>query len=174
VCVGQQGLERVVWFRRVPRIGVLFVCMGNICRSPTAEAVLRHHARLAGLEKRLRIDSAGTHAGWPGAPPDPRAVTAARRRNYDLRGIRARRVETVDFSRHHYVLAMDAGNLKALEVAQPEGHGARLGLLLEFAPQLAEREIPDPYYGGPEGFERVLDLTEAAVQGLLAELRGRL
>ena len=164
----------VGWFRRAPRIGVLFVCMGNICRSPTAEAVLRHHARLAGLEKRLRIDSAGTHAGWPDAPPDPRAVSAARRRNYDMRGIRARRVEAADFSRHHYVLAMDAGNLKVLEAVQPVGHEARLGLLLDFAPHLGEQEIPDPYYGGPEGFERVLDLTEAAIQGLMAELRGHL
>ena len=162
------------WFRRTPRLGVLFVCMGNICRSPTAEAVLRHHARQAGLEKRLRIDSAGTHAGWPDAPPDPRSVTAARRRHYDLRGIRARKLETVDFTRHHYVLAMDAGNLEALQAAQPEGHGARVSLLLDFAPQLGVREIPDPYYGGPEGFERVLDLTEAAVAGLMEELRRRL
>jgi protein-tyrosine phosphatase len=148
--------------------------MGNICRSPTAEAVLRHHARQAGLEKRLRIDSAGTHAGWPDAPPDPRAVTAARRRDYDLRGIRARKLEAADFTRHQYVLAMDAANLAALQAAQPAEHGARLGLLLEFAPQLGEREIPDPYYGGPEGFERVLDLTEAAIAGLMEELSGRL
>ena len=162
------------WFRRAPRIGVLFVCMGNICRSPTAEAVLRHHARQAGLEKRLRIDSAGTHAGWPDAPPDPRAVTAARRRDYDLRGIRARKLEAADFTRHQYVLAMDAANLAALQAAPPAEHGARLGLLLEFAPQMGEREIPDPYYGGPEGFERVLDLTEAAIAGLMEELSGRL
>lgn len=155
-------------------MGVLFVCMGNICRSPTAEGVFRHHAKAAGLHKRLAIDSAGTHAGLPGVPPDPRSIAAAARRNYDLRGISARRVTPKDFASFQYVLAMDRDNLKALEAARPETSTAHLGLLLDFAPHVSRREVPDPYYGGPDGFEEVLNLVEAAMEGLIREVQLRL
>lgn len=161
-------------FRRAPRLGVLFVCMGNICRSPTAEAVFRKHARDAGLEKRLRIDSAGTHAGHLGEPPDRRAIAAAARREYDLKGIRARRFDVKDFGTFRYVLAMDHHNLKALEALRPETFDGHLGRFLEFADDRDEQDVPDPYYGGPEGFENVLDLVEAASEGLLARIEAEL
>lgn len=148
--------------------------MGNICRSPTAEGVFRHQAKQAGLLKRLRVDSAGTHAGFIGSPPDPRSISAAARREYDLRHLSARPVTAKDFADFHYVLAMDRANLRALDAMRPEPGSGHVGLLLDFAPQLPEREVPDPYYGGPEGFERVLDLVEVATQGLLREIESRL
>jgi len=145
---------------------VLFVCMGNICRSPTAEGVFRHHVEQAGLADRLHIDSAGTHAYHTGEPPDRRARAAAERRGMSLEGIRARRVVAEDFERFDYIIAMDEDNLARLRDESPEEYHGKLRLFLEFG-ALKEREVPDPYYGGSAGFERVLDLVEEASRGLL-------
>ncbi len=150
--------------------GVLFVCLGNICRSPTAEGVLRAIAAREFPKMKLDIDSAGTAGYHVGEPPDRRTVGAARRRGYDLGGLRARQVRPDDFSRFDYVLAMDRANLAELQHLRPEDATARLGLFLEFAPEANEPEVPDPYYGGVEDFERVLDLCERAARGLLARL----
>ncbi len=148
---------------------VLFVCLGNICRSPTAEAVFRMiAAREATVE--VEVDSAGTHAYHVGSGPDARAVAAARRRGVDMRELRARAVVLNDFERFDLLLAMDQDNYQhLLEMAPPERRG-RVRLFLDYAPELARREVPDPYYGGPTGFEDVLDLIEAASRGLLAAL----
>ena len=148
---------------------VLFVCMGNICRSPTAEGVFRYYAEQAGLADRLEIDSAGTHAYHVGEPADRRARAAAERRGMSLDGIRARRVSAQDYQRFDYIIAMDEDNLARLRDEAPEGHDARLHLFLEFA-AVSETEVPDPYYGGAAGFERVLDLVEDASRGLLETL----
>ena len=148
---------------------VLFVCMGNICRSPTAEGVFRYHAEQAGMTAQLEIDSAGTHAYHMGEPPDRRARTAAERRGMSLDNIYARRVTTEDFERFDYIIAMDEDNLARLHDESPEGHHSELRLFLEFSDG-DEREVPDPYYGGAAGFERVLDLVEAASRGLLETL----
>lgn len=149
---------------------VLFVCMGNICRSPTAEGVFRHLVEQAGLGDHIEVDSAGTHAYHVNEPADRRASAAAARRGYSLEGIRARRVDEADLARFDYIIAMDRDNLAALEELITADHGARLHLLLEFS-QGAEDEVPDPYYGGAAGFERVLDLVEDASRGLLDKLR---
>jgi protein-tyrosine phosphatase len=150
---------------------ILFVCMGNICRSPTAEGVFRKVLAERAPELDVDIDSAGTHGYHDGAPPDPRACRAAERRGIDLRPLRARRVMPEDFERFELVLAMDEQNREfLLEVCPPE-HRHRVRLLLEFAPHLAYREVPDPYYGGSTGFEQVLDLVEEAAVGLLEHLR---
>ena len=162
------------FFRREPKLGVLFVCMGNICRSPTAEAVFRRHAREAKIERRLHIDSAGTHANHIGEPPDLRSIATASRRDYDLRKIRARKFAPADFATFRYVLALDRHNLKSLEALRPEDFGGYLGRLLDFAPDTDERDVPDPYYGGPDGFEKVLDLVETASRGLLARIEADL
>jgi len=157
---------------RAPRLAVLFVCTGNICRSPTAEGVLRRLAHEAGLA--LEVDSAGTHDYHVGELPDERAVAHAQRRGYDLARLRARRIERGDFERFDLVLGMDRGHLRLLERLCPPGQRGKLGLLLDFAPALGERDVPDPYYGGPEDFERVLDLVEAATRGLIERLGGYL
>jgi len=150
--------------------GVLFVCLGNICRSPTAEAVFRRRAALAGLERRLRIASAGTGDWHVGSRPDKRASTHARKRGYDLSSIRAQQVTRDHFARYEWILAMDRSNLRALESLRPAEWPGRLGLLLDFAPHLGVRDVPDPYYGGAQGFERVLDLIEQASDALLAQI----
>ncbi len=155
-------------------VGVLMVCMGNICRSPTAEAVLRHQLQQAGLAGRVWVDSAGTHGFHTQEPPDPRAIAAAGRRGYDLSPLRARAVRPDDFHRHRWLLAMDDDNLAWLQRKAPQGHGAGLALLLSQARQHTERHVPDPYYGGTAGFERVLDLVEDACQGWVAQLRSEL
>jgi len=151
-------------------ISVLFVCTGNICRSPTAEGVFRHCVEKAGLAARITSDSAGTHDYHIGEPPDPRTLAAARRRGYELGELRARRVRREDFEQFDYVLAMDETHLRQLERLCPREHAHKLKLFLEFGDR-SPREVPDPYYGGPEGFERVLDLVETAAQGLLRHLR---
>ena len=149
---------------------VLFVCMGNVCRSPTAEAVFRRIAAVEGGDLRVHVDSAGTHDYHVGAPPDRRTQAAARRRGYDLSPLRARQLEAADFERFDFVLFMDDRNRRdAAPLVSATPH-AEIGLLLDFAPGLRRREVPDPYYGGPEGFEDVLDLVEVAARGLLAEL----
>lgn len=152
---------------------VLFVCLGNICRSPTAEGVFRQRLAAAGLAERVVVDSAGTAAWHTGKAPDARTCAAARRRGYDLSALRARQVRPEDFDRFDLILAMDQDNLANLQRLQ-EGQGrAELDLLLARY-GLPVAEVPDPYYGGEEGFEQVLDLIEQACEGLLAEVRSRL
>jgi protein-tyrosine phosphatase len=151
------------------KTSVLFVCMGNICRSPTAEGVFRHHVAEAGLDEGIAVDSAGTHAYHVGEPPDRRAMAAAERRGMSLEGIRARRVADEDFERFDYILAMDEDNYLRLQDQSPPEYHSKLRLFLEFS-SAGEREVPDPYYGGAAGFERVLDLVEDASRGLLETL----
>ena len=152
------------------RISVLFVCMGNICRSPTAEGVFRHYVAEAGLDEHVEIDSAGTHAYHVGEPPDRRAQAAAERRGISLSGIRARRVRSEDFEHFTYVIAMDRDNHALLAEFADTEHHDKIRLFLDYSSG-PETEVPDPYYGGATGFERVLDLVEDASRGLLAELR---
>ena len=149
---------------------VLFVCTGNICRSPTAEGVARGLAMQHGLEHLFEFDSAGTHGYHVGDPPDPRTVAAALRRGYDLAPLRARRVTEFDFARFDFVLAMDREHLELLQRACPQSHQNKLGLFLEFGERFDEDEVPDPYYGGAQGFEHVLDLIEDAATGLILKL----
>jgi protein-tyrosine phosphatase len=146
--------------------------MGNICRSPTAEGVMLERLRRCGLEGVIEVDSAGTHAYHVGEPPDRRAQQSARRRGIELGGQRARQVTHADFARFDHVLAMDSENLALLAARCPPEHAGKLRLLLDCAPELGVRDVPDPYYGAGDGFERVLDMLEAAVDGLLGELRG--
>lgn len=149
---------------------VLFVCMGNICRSPTAEGVFRKLVAERAPELDIEIDSAGTHSYHEGEPPDPRARRAAERRGVDLTSLRARQVTGRDFEHFELVLAMDEQNLRYLVDECPVENRARVRLLLDFAPHLERREVPDPYYGGSSGFEHVLDLVEEAGAGLLEHL----
>jgi protein-tyrosine phosphatase len=151
---------------------ILFVCMGNICRSPSAEAVLRHVAATEAPELQLEIDSAGTHEYHLGHLPDARAVRAAQRRDIDMSGLRARKLLREDFERFDLVLVMDEQNKQDALAIAPTGQHARVRLFLEFAPQLSHREIPDPYYGNEIGFELVLDLVTEASRGLIAHIRG--
>ena len=153
---------------------VLFVCMGNICRSPTAEGVFRKLVADAGLEHHIDTDSAGTHAYHVGQRPDRRAQAAAERRGFRLDGIRARRVTSEDFARHDYILAMDEDNLMVLQDVSAESRRAKIQLFLDYAQSTQMREVPDPYYGGSAGFERVLDLVEEAASGLLETIRREL
>jgi protein-tyrosine phosphatase len=151
---------------------ILFVCLGNICRSPTAEGVVRSIASREFPGLALQIDSAGTADYHVGEPPDRRSIAAARRRGYDLGSLRARQVVRADFDRFSHVLAMDLANLAELEQLREPASSARVALFLEYAPEAGIDEVPDPYYGGVEDFERVLDLCEAAARGLLRRLRG--
>ena len=152
---------------------ILFVCLGNICRSPTAEVVFRAVAAREAPELMIEVDSAGTAGYHVGEPPDLRTRQAARRRGYDMSSLRARIVEPRDFEDFDFILAMDRENLKVLNHRAPVQARAHVQLFLEFAPDAATTEVPDPYYGGPNGFEEVLDLVEAATQGLLQHLRQR-
>lgn len=154
-------------------IRVLFVCMGNICRSPTAHGVFRAQVRTAGLERWIDIDSAGTHGFHTGSPPDRRAIRAAAERGYDLSSLRARQVGAADLERFHYVLAMDRANLQILEGLGGGPGAAQPALLLDFAGHARDREVPDPYYGAANGFDEVLDLVEAGCTGLLEAIRHR-
>ena len=150
---------------------VLFVCMGNICRSPTAEAVLRHKLRDAGLHQAVWVDSAGTHAWHAGAPPDARSQMHAARRGYDLSPLRAREVVEADFEQFDLILAMDWDNLALLEECCPPPCRRKLGRLTEHCRAHDSPVVPDPYAGGPQGFEEVLDLVEDACEGLLRLIR---
>lgn len=152
---------------------VLFVCMGNICRSPTAEGVFRSVLAERAPELSVEIDSAGTHDYHVGSPPDRRAIEAARRRGIDLTGLRARQVSEEDFERFDLILAMDDENLEELKRRASPRHRERIRLLMEFAADASIRHVPDPYYGAAQGFEHVLDLLEEAAEGLLAEIRKR-
>lgn len=162
-----------------PRLRVLMVCMGNICRSPTAEAVLRHKLAKAGLGDLVLVDSAGTHAYHVGSPPDDRAQHAAGQRGYDLSKLKARKVKAQDFDDFDLVLAMDFDNLSLLEERCPAAHArSKLRRLVEFVPSQSRhagaQTVPDPYYGGPAGFEFVLDLVEEACEGLVQHLDAQL
>lgn len=152
---------------------ILLVCMGNICRSPTAEGVLLDKIQSAGLAQRIRTDSAGTHDYHIGKAPDRRAQEAARKRGYDLSSLRARQVSLQDFETFDLVLAMDRDNYQNLVRICPEHLRHKLRMFLSFSPRFTDQEVPDPYYGGSQGFDLVLDMVEDAAAGLLVELEAR-
>lgn len=155
------------------KVKILFVCMGNICRSPTAHGVFRHLVREAGLEPLIEIDSAGTHGYHVGEPPDDRACKTALARGVEIADLRARRAEPEDFVYYDLVLAMDQDNYHSLSRICPPGMERKLSLFLDFAPELRRREVPDPYYGGAQGFDQVFDMVEAAARGLLDDITRR-
>ena len=150
---------------------VLFVCLGNICRSPTADGIFNHIVLREKMDQKIIIDSAGTGDWHVGKSPDSRTVDAARKRGYDLSVLRARQVSARDFEEFDYVLAMDESNLSDLQRIKPVEYTGHLGLFLDFGSRNDYREVPDPYYGGRDGFELVLDLVEDASQGLLNHIR---
>ena len=152
-------------------VGVLFVCTGNICRSPTAEGVFAHMVEEARLADRIRVDSAATHDYHPGKAPDPRSQRAAARRGYDLSGQRARLISDRDFESFDYILAMDRDHMHILADQCPREHREKLRLFLAYADGLDTDEVPDPYFGGGAGFEVVLDLVEIASESLLEHIR---
>jgi protein-tyrosine phosphatase len=152
-------------------IHVLTVCLGNICRSPMAQVVLRHHAHLDAGLPGLHVESAGTYAGMAGQRSDPRARAALARRGYDPGQDRARRIVDADFERFNLILAMDRQNLQSLQALCPAPHQHKLHLFLDYAIGIEDEEVPDPYYGSAQGFERVLDLCEAGATGLISTLR---
>jgi protein-tyrosine phosphatase len=152
---------------RDARVGVLFVCTGNICRSPTAEGIFRKLVADAGLSEVIVADSAGTHGYHIGEPPDPRAQEAAASRGYDLSALRARRIEHADFQRFDLIVAMDRGHLAILSRLAAPSSAPKLKLMMSYASGHGERDVPDPYYGDPQDFERVLDMLEDAARGLL-------
>ena len=155
-------------------VRVLFVCTGNICRSPTAEGVFRHHVLLEELHDRVVVDSAGTHDYHVGEEPDRRSVLAAARRGYDLSGLRARRLGRADFIEFDYLLAMDRDHLSILEMNAPPEHIQKVSMFLDFSTKYRGSDVPDPYYGGGQGFEHVLDLVEDGAAGLLADIKKKL
>ncbi|MEZ5536227.1 MAG: low molecular weight protein-tyrosine-phosphatase [Thiolinea sp.] len=153
------------------KVSVLFVCMGNICRSPTAHGIFESLVAAQGLEELIIVDSAGTHAYHVGEAPDRRSQQAAMIRGIDLSAQRARQVESADFGRFQYILAMDQDNLRGLKSLAGAAQNHNIHLFMEFAQRWEDREVPDPYYGGERGFERVLDMVEDAAEGLLAHIR---
>ena len=153
---------------------VLFVCMGNICRSPSAEGVFLKLVADSGLSRRVEVRSAGTHDYHVGGPSDPRSHEAASRRGVHLSHHRAQQVQAEDFKRYDYILAMDRVNMERLLQLCPAEHAHKVRLFLEFADASPDEEVPDPYYGGPNGFEHVLNLIELASGGLLADIRQNL
>lgn len=155
-------------------IKVLFVCLGNICRSPTAHGVFEHVVRQAGLQDQIFVDSAGTGDWHIGCGPDQRALEAAKKRGYGLDQLVARQVSGEDFQHFDYILAMDKQNLGNLQRMQPKNYRGHLGLFLEFARHHGVDEVPDPYYGAGRGFEEVLDMVEDASEGLLDQIRKKL
>jgi protein-tyrosine phosphatase len=158
----------------LPTYSILFLCMGNICRSPTAHGVFRHLVRHHGLEQQIHVDSAGTHNYHPGEAPDERSQRHAKRRGYDLSDLRARQLQRDDFARHDLLLAMDWDNLALAEQRCPDEHRRKLRRLTEFCRRHQAPVVPDPYYGGHDGFEQVLDLVEDACEGLLDHVRKRI
>ncbi|MCW9078687.1 MAG: low molecular weight phosphotyrosine protein phosphatase [Gammaproteobacteria bacterium] len=154
-------------------VKVLFVCMGNICRSPTAHGVFRALVEKEGLSQAVEIDSAGTHAYHVGSAPDRRAQATAQERGIDISDLVARRVEPDDFDLFDFVVAMDQDNYMSLSEICPDRHVDKIYMFMDFADHMRTREVPDPYYGGPSGFDRVFDLVEAASEGLLQEIRQR-
>ncbi len=152
-------------------ISVLFVCMGNICRSPSAEGFFQQHVMRAGLEDTILVDSAGTHGYHIGSPPDPRAVAEAQRHGIHIGTLRARKVTDQDFSRFQHIVAMDHNNLKLLQDAQNPGTPAQLSLMMSFSERKTPREVPDPYYGSQEDFNYMCHLLHEATLGLLEHLQ---
>ncbi len=152
-------------------VKVLFVCMGNICRSPTAQGVFEHQVQQLALQDQIEIDSAGTHAYHVGEPPDKRAQASALNRGVDLGAQSARRVKVVDFDYYDYVIAMDSDNLANLLAICPRRMKGKVSLFLSYSSHFDDVDVPDPYYGGSTGFERVLDMVESASEGLLAEIK---
>ncbi|MCK5716004.1 MAG: low molecular weight phosphotyrosine protein phosphatase [Thiomargarita sp.] len=152
-------------------IKILFVCMGNICRSPTAEGVFRDLVKKENLSEHFLIDSAGTHAYHVGSPPAERSQDTAHTHGIDLSGLRARQVTMENFREFDYIIAMDEENYRQLYSGSPRKHVEKIHLFLDFAPEQNEKSVPDPYYGTDNGFEHVFDLIKAASRGLLAECR---
>ena len=152
---------------------IIMVCMGNICRSPTAEGVLRHKLALRGMSSAIEVASAGTHANHISDPPDPRAQAHAAKRGYDLSKQRARRLRSEDFETFDHLLAMDWDNLALLEEKCPPGHKRKVGLLMRYARRHQSQVVPDPYYGAANGFEVVLDYIEDACDGLIDVVAAR-
>ncbi len=159
---------------KLSRTSVLFVCMGNICRSPLAEGVFSRYAANAGLRDRIAVDSAGTHDSQVGQPPDARAVAVARRYGYELSQHHARQVGVDDFSRFDWILAMDRHNLDTLRTLKPAGYRGHLGLLLALGRERGAHDVPDPYYGSLREFEQVIELVERGAEALLEAIRARL
>jgi len=155
------------------KITVLFVCMGNICRSPTAEGVFRHMVQQQGHENWISTDSAGTHAYHIGEQPDHRSQQTALNRGINLSDLRARKALAQDFNDFDYILAMDDENYLLLEQLCPAGLESKLSLFLDFSQDYSETQVPDPYYGGDQGFEHVFDLVESASRGLLEDIKKR-
>lgn len=155
---------------RSERVSVLFVCTGNICRSPTAEAIFRKLVADAGMSETILADSAGTHGYHIGEPPDTRAQASAADRGYDLSSLRARRVERADLQRFDLIVAMDRGHFTILSRMAEPSAAHKLKLMMSYADRFEEKDVPDPYYGGPQDFERVLDMLEDAARGLLDSL----
>lgn len=153
------------------KVSVLFVCLGNICRSPTAHAVFRQLVRDAGLEQKIAIDSAGTSNYHPGKPADPRTIETAKNRGLDMTDLRARQVNMADFIEHDYILVMDDSNYANMMDIAPRDLQGKVKFFLDFAPELGIKHVPDPYFGGPQGFEDVFDMVEVASANLLAEIR---
>ncbi|VVE80407.1 low molecular weight protein-tyrosine-phosphatase [Pandoraea sputorum] len=152
------------------KTSVLFVCMGNICRSPSADGIFRDRLAKAGLSDLIEVDSAGTHSYHIGHAPDERTQAAAERRGYDLSALRARRVETSDFERFEWIVAMDNANVAELTARSPAAFRHKIVRLMDFATHHDATEVPDPYYGGAQGFETVLDYIEDGLDGLLVRL----
>jgi len=153
------------------KIKVLFVCLGNICRSPTAHGIFREKVEQAGMSAIVEIESAGT-SGWHiGEPPDKRTQAAALAKGYDLSDLKGRAFSASDFSYYDYILAMDEENLRSMQQLKPADYSGHLGLFLDFSGQDAYREVPDPYYGGNQGFQTVINLVEEGCSGLLEHIR---
>jgi protein-tyrosine phosphatase len=151
---------------------VLFVCMGNICRSPTAHGVFRHKVKAQGMARWVQVDSAGTHNYHPGSSPDQRSQKHAAQRGYDLSDLRARQIKSRDFQRYDLILAMDWDNLALIQAECPDEHQSKLRRLTEFCQTHDNPVVPDPYYGDINGFEKVLDLVEDACEGLIRHVQG--
>ena len=157
-------------YNSLPTDSVLFVCLGNICRSPTAEGVFRERASRAGMADRIVTASAGIGDWHVGEPPDRRAIAHAAKRGYDIRKLRARQICPADFVRFNWILAMDRTVLRGVNDLRPSGHEGHVGLMLDLAPALGLRDVPDPYFGAADGFEHVLDLIEPACDSLLEKI----
>jgi len=155
-------------------IRVLFVCTGNICRSPTAEGVFRQLVRAENLHEHILVDSAGTHDYHVGEEPDRRSMLAAAGRGYDLSGLRARQLASTDFAEFDYLLAMDRGHRLILKRFAPREDRQKVAMFLDFSRKYSGQDVPDPYYGGGQGFERVLDLIEDGAAGLLVDVKKKL